>query len=141
MDISIYFQPSERFGMSRPEWLPNTLGGNSTFHPGKGFPSLEGARIALFGVLDDPGHARPRGCVRAPDAIRSELYQLYLPAGELHIVDLGDIHPGASAGYTQHAVAETIAELMRMNIVPVLLGGGQGHAFAQYLASEKLWRM
>jgi len=140
MDFSIYFQPSEQFGATRPEWLPNTLGDNTTFHTGKGFPSLEGARIALFGVLDDPGHARPRGCVRAPDAIRTEFYQLYLPAGGLHIVDLGDIHPGASAGDTQHAVAETIAELMRMNIVPILLGGGQGHTFTQYLAYEKLER-
>ncbi|HMC96480.1 MAG TPA: hypothetical protein VKG92_02420, partial [Flavobacteriales bacterium] len=118
MDISIYFQPSERFGNSRPEWLANTIGDNGTFHTGKGFPSLEGARIALFGVCDDPGHARPRSCVHAPDAIRNELYQLYLPAGDLRIVDLGDIHPGASAGDTQHAVADTIAELMRMNIVP-----------------------
>ena len=127
MDISIYFQPSARFGRSRPEWRANTLGDNTLFHTAnRGFPSLEGMQIAVFGVLDDPGHARPRTCVEAPDAIREELYQLHQPAGEARMVDLGDIHPGASAGDTQHAVAETLAELMRMNIVPILIGGGQG---------------
>lgn len=140
MDISIYFQPSQRFGALRPEWLANTLGDSTTFHTSKAFPSLEGMRIAFFGVPDDPGHARPRGCVNAPDAIRAELYQLYVPAGDLRMVDLGDIQPGASAGDTQHAISETIAELMRMNIVPILLGGGQGHTFSQYLAYEKLER-
>lgn len=141
MDISIYFQPSERFGRNRPEWGAHTLGDSAAFFShGKDFPSLEGKQVALFGVLDDPGHARPRTCVKAPDAIRAELYQLFQPASPVSVVDLGDIHAGASAADTQHAVAETLAELMRLNIVPVLLGGGQGHTFSQYLAYEKLER-
>ncbi|MCB9183018.1 MAG: formimidoylglutamase [Flavobacteriales bacterium] len=141
MDISIYFRPSERFGRSRPEWNAYTLGDTTLFHlEGRGFPALQGVQVALFGVLDDPGHARPRGCVSAPDAIREQLYQLHQTASPVRLVDLGDIHPGASAGDTQHAVAETLAELMRLNIVPVLLGGGQGHTFSQYLAYEKLER-
>jgi len=141
MDISIYFQPSERFGRNRPEWAAHTLGDSTSFYThGKDFPSLEGKQVALFGVLDDPGHARPRACVKAPDAIRAELYQLHQPASPVHLVDLGDIQAGATAADTQHAVAETLAELMRLNIVPVLLGGGQGHTFSQYLAYEKLER-
>lgn len=141
MDISIYFRPSERFGATRPEWLPNSLGDNTRFHrSGKAFPALEGAQLAIFGVMDDPGHARPRTCSEAPDAIREELYKLYMPADHLQIIDLGDIHPGASAADTQHAVAETLAELMRMNIVPIMLGGGQGHTYSQYLAYEMLER-
>lgn len=141
MDIGIYFKPSELFGASRPEWLPNTLGDSTVFHSlGQDFPSLEGMQLALFGVLDDPGHSHPRTCTEAPDAIRAELYQLYATAGNLRIVDLGDIHPGAAPSDTQHAVAETIAELMSMNIVPIILGGGQGHTFSQYLAYEMLER-
>jgi len=73
MDISIYFKPSERFGSSRPEWKANSLGDNTTFFTGRSFPSLEGAQVALFGVADDPGHARPRSCVEEPDAIREKL--------------------------------------------------------------------
>ena len=141
MDISIYFKPSERFGEQRPEWSASTLGDGVVHHTvGGGFPSLEGAQVVLFGVLDDPGHARPRTCVEAPDAIREELYRLYAPAGNVRLVDLGDIHPGAGPGDTQHAVAETVAELVRMGILPIILGGGQGHTFSQYLAYEMLER-
>ena len=141
MDISLYFEPSERFGQGRPEWLANTVGDHTLFHScNRGFPPLEGVQIAIVGLPDDPGHAWPRGCVKAPDAIREELYRLYMPAGQVQLVDLGDIRPGASIADTQHAVAETIAELVRSNIVPVILGGGQGHTYAQYLAYERLER-
>ncbi len=76
MDISIYFKPSERFGGTRPEWPANSIGDSLVSHTKKGFPSREGSQIALFGVLDDPGHARPRACVHAPDAIRDEYRQI-----------------------------------------------------------------
>ncbi len=140
MDISLYFRPSPRFGAQRPDHGALTLGDGAQFHGPSGFPELEGAQVALLGVLDDPGHARPRRCVEAPDAIREQLYPLFRPQGRLQLVDLGDIHPGASAQDTQHALAESVAELVRRGIVPIILGGGQGHTFTQYLAYEKLER-
>ncbi len=140
MDISFYFKPSKRFGQSRPEWLAHSLGDNTVFHTKSGMPSLEGRQVAIIGVLDDPGHAKPRGCVDAPDAVREELYKLYLPAGNVNVIDLGDLHPGHTAQDTQHALSETIAELIRQNIIPLIIGGGQGHTFTQYLAYEKLER-
>jgi arginase family enzyme len=140
MDLSIYLKPSRRFGQSRPEWPAHSLGDHVRFHTTAGFPELADAHVAIFGVMDDPGHARPRGCVEAPDAVREELYRLYVPAGRMTVVDLGDIHPGHTAQDTQHAVAETIAGLIRLNIVPLIIGGGQGHTFSQYLAYEKLER-
>ncbi len=140
MDISLYFRPSPRFGAQRPDPAAHTLGDGAVFHGPVGFPRLEEAQVAILGILDDPGHARPRRCVEAPDAIREQLYALYRPQGRLQLVDLGDIHPGASAQDTQHALAESIAELVRRGIVPIVLGGGQGHTFTQYLAYEKLER-
>jgi formiminoglutamase len=140
MDLSIYFQPSQRFGQSRPEWLANSVGDNTRFNTRNGMPSLEGVQVAIIGVLDDPGHAKARGNVAAPDAVREELYKLYLPAGDMKVVDLGDIHPGHTAKDTQHAVAASMAELIKQNIIPVIIGGGQGHTFSQYLAYEKLER-
>jgi formiminoglutamase len=141
MDISIYFKPSARFGAARPGWLPNSVGDSAILHTvNEAFPQLEGVQIAIFGVLDDPGHARPRTCVQAPDMIREQLYQLYLPAGSTQVVDLGDIHPGASAPTPSMPWPRRMAELIRMNIVPIMIGGGQGHTFSQYLAYEKLER-
>ena len=140
MESSIYFAPSKGFGESRPEWAANTLGDHAVFHTTKGMPSLDGVKVAIFGVPDDPGHAKPRGCVDAPDAVRAQLYKLYVPANSFGIADLGDLHPGNTAEDTRHALAETIAELVRSNIVPVIIGGGQAHTFTQYLAYEKLER-
>ena len=73
MESSIFFKPSKTFGERRPEWAANTLGDHVSFHTGQGFPALDGVKVALFGVLDDPGHAKPRGCVDAPDAVRAQL--------------------------------------------------------------------
>src|SRR5690606_34129471 len=140
MDISIYFTPSEAFGIPRSDHEPNSIGDNTVFNLGKGLPDLEGVHIAIIGLPDDPGHGRARNCIHAPDAIREEFYRLFLPAGETRIADLGDIVPGATVADTQHAVAESISGLMRMNIVPIVLGGGQGHTYSQYLAYEMLER-
>ncbi len=140
LDTSLYFQPSPLYARDQPDWSVHALGGNTRFHTTAGFPELNGVQVAVFGVLDDPGHARPRPVVKAPDAIRTQLYHLFLPPGRMQIADLGDMLPGNTAQDTQHALAETLAELMRRNIVPIVLGGGQGHTFTQYLAYEKLER-
>jgi formiminoglutamase len=139
-DISLYFQPSKLFGKTRPEWRADALGDRTRFFSAKGFPDLDQVQVALLGVPDDPGHANPRSCAQAPDSVRAQFYSLYAPAEGLHLADLGDIRPGATAKDTQYAVAESVAELIRRNIVPVILGGGQGNTFAQYLAYEKLER-
>ncbi len=79
MDSSIYFKPSKRFGQSRPEWLAHTLGDSTVFHTTKGMPALEGIQVAIFGIVDDPGHAKPRGCVDAPR--RTSVWSAKPPAG------------------------------------------------------------
>ncbi|MCB0791880.1 MAG: formimidoylglutamase [Flavobacteriales bacterium] len=136
----MYFRPSGSFGGTNPEWSAHSLGERVRMHGPTGFPDLDGVQVVLFGVLDDPGHARQRSCVQAPDAIRAELYRLFDPADKVRLADLGDLHPGATLQDTQHALADTIAVLVRHNIVPIVLGGGQGHTFAQYLAYERLER-
>ncbi|MCB9170434.1 MAG: formimidoylglutamase [Flavobacteriales bacterium] len=140
MEIEMYFRPSGSFGGTNPEWSAHSLGERVRMHGPTGFPDLDGVQVVLFGVLDDPGHARQRSCVQAPDAIRAELYRLFDPADKVRLADLGDLHPGATLQDTQHALADTIAVLVRHNIVPIVLGGGQGHTFAQYLAYERLER-
>lgn len=139
MDISIYFSPSWRSGGER-EWPAFTLGEATTFHGEHGMPELEGAQIAIFGLPDDPGHGDSRGCNAAPAAVREQLYALHMPARSMRIVDLGDLLPGHSEQDTRHALSEIVAELISMAIVPIILGGGQGHALAQYMAYERLER-
>lgn len=140
MESSIYFKPSELFDQDRPDWVVNTLGHHTRFHTSDGMPDLDGVKLVIIGLPDDPGHAKPRGCVDAPDAIRAQLYKLFVPANPFGMADLGDIRPGNTAEDTRHALAETIAELVKANIVPIIIGGGQGHTFSQYMAYEMLER-
>lgn len=140
MESSIYFKPSERYVKARPEWPAHSLGDHTVFHDKNGMPSLAGMQVAILGVVDDPGHAKPRGCVDAPDAVREQLYRLFQPVNKVNVIDLGDIHPGHTAQDTQHALTEALSELITNNIVPVVIGGGQAHTFSQYLAYEKLDR-
>jgi hypothetical protein len=60
VDLSIYFRPSQRFGKQQPDWSIHALGAATRFNSSSGFPDLAGVNIAVLGVLDDPGHARPR---------------------------------------------------------------------------------
>jgi arginase family enzyme len=141
MDLSMYFEPSERFAGGIPDQPAQSLGDGLRVHTRQqGMPDLQGVKVAIMGLPDDPGHGRPRGCVLAPDAVRKHLYALYQPSGGVQLADLGDIRPGATPEDTRFAVSETLAELMRRDVLPVLIGGGQGHTFSQYLAYEKLER-
>lgn len=138
MDMEIYLQAS---GHGKKEYAAHTLGDVTRFHTEQSFPDLDGVRVAMFGVLDDPGHDELRTCVHAPDRIRNSLYELYQPVTPVLMADLGNVKPGATAKDTIHAVSSIIMELIQMNIMPVILGGGQAVAFAQYLAYERLERM
>ncbi|MBL7962371.1 MAG: formimidoylglutamase [Flavobacteriales bacterium] len=140
MDLGLYFRPSELFADQQPDWSLQAIGAHVRFHDKRGLPDLDGVQIAVLGVCDDPGHARSRGVVKAPDAIRHQFYHLFVPPGRFQLADLGDLHPGHTPEDTRHALSETIAELIRRNIVPIVLGGGQGHTFSQYLAYERLER-
>src|SRR5690606_16203823 len=113
MESSIYFKPSKDFGGRRPEWAANSLGDHTVFHGSNGMPSLEGVKVALLGILDDPGHAKPRGCVDAPDAVRAQLYKLYTPANAFGITALGDLHPRNPTEHTRPVPAGTSAALRR----------------------------
>lgn len=103
--------------------------------PRSSSPRWKVPQTAVFGVLDDPGHARPRGCVHAPDAVRDELYRLYMPNAQLSIVDLAH-HRGNACGYTarhRRDLGRAMNEITLRSLVAV-----RGHTYSQYLAYEKL---
>jgi len=51
-------------------------------------------------------------------------------------VDLGNIFPGNEVSDTYFALSSTIAELLKLKIVPIILGGSQDLTFANYKAYE-----
>jgi formiminoglutamase len=104
------------------------------------FPDLDENKpdIAIIGVMEDRNAVNNSGCALAPDYIRERLFELNEGAYTTKIVDLGNIRQGASITDTYIALKTVINELIKKDILPIIIGGGQDLTFAQYLAYEDL---
>ena len=103
------------------------------------FPELDGiCDIAIIGVLDDRNAINNQGCSLGPDVIREKLFQLNEGGYQTKIADLGNIAKGKTVADTYIALKVVVAALIKQNIIPIILGGGQDLTYAQYLAYEEL---
>ncbi len=104
------------------------------------FPDLENTKpdIALIGVQEDRNADGNTGCALGPDYIREKLYQLYEGGYKTKIADLGNIRRGETVTDTYIALKTVVAELIKMDILPVIIGGSQDLTYVQYLAYEVL---
>jgi arginase family enzyme len=57
------------------------------------------------------------------------------------MADLGDIKPGYTIDDTYFALSQVVAELIRADIVPIVLGGSQDLTYAIYKAFENIGRL
>lgn len=99
-------------------------------------PELEGARVAIFGIMDGRKSGDNEGCSEGPQRIRECLYKLTPHAHWQTTIDLGDLRPGVTEADTSAAVQSVVSELTQQGIVPVILGGGQDLTASMYLALE-----
>jgi formiminoglutamase len=104
------------------------------------FPDLDSQTfdIAIIGVLEDRNSINNQGCALGPDYVREKLYSLYQGTYNIRMVDLGNIKAGNTVSDTYFAVKTVVAELVKKDIVPLIIGGGQDLTYAQYLAYESL---
>jgi formiminoglutamase len=104
------------------------------------FPELEEGKydMAIIGVKDDRGAIDNNGCSLAPDYFREQFYVLNEGPFATKIIDLGNIIAGQEVSDTYFAVKTAVAELVKRNIVPVIIGGGQDITYAQYMGYESL---
>ncbi|WP_316842713.1 formimidoylglutamase [Pedobacter gandavensis] len=140
MSLSDFFSPvnPDKFA-PKQGFYASQLGLRAGFYTDK-FPELGENQydIAIFGVLDDRAAVNNEGCGLAPDYFRGQFYSLHEGAFDSRIIDLGNIKPGATIADTYVAVKMAVGELIRLNIIPVIIGGGQDLTYAQYLAYESL---
>src|SRR5205814_5811905 len=97
------------------------------------FPDLENIDLAIIGVTEERNGTNNEGCKLAPDSVRSFLYKLYGGSFTSKVADLGNIRPGHSTEDTYFALKSSIDELVRKNIVPIIIGGTQDLTYAQFL--------
>lgn len=102
------------------------------------FPDSEEVDIAIFGVQEDRKAINNEGCALGPDYVREKLYGLYEGNYNTRIVDFGNIKQGNTIDDTYFAVKTVVETLIKKNIVPIIIGGGQDLTYAQYTAYEHL---
>lgn len=143
MDISIFFEPIELKGYEYAEKTRRKHLGDlvKAYIQPHSFPDYQGADLAILGVLEDRHSVGNSGCAKAPDAIRRELYKLNQGNFKLKMVDLGNLIRGHTIDDTLFALTAALEELVRNNVTPIILGGGQDLTFAQYRAYEKIGKI
>ena len=131
-DLSIYFQPIATQTAYKPSQIGSII--DAYIHQ---FPDLDQPGCAIFEVPEYRASKHPN---LAQDVdFRSHFYALHPEVNwNKKIYDLGTILPGASIDDTYFAVASVVAELVKNNIVPIVVGGSQDLTMALYLGYEQL---
>jgi arginase family enzyme len=100
------------------------------------FPDLDDVQLAIIGVPDDRKALNNEGCAEGADKVRAFLYQLHVGDFHLKMADLGNIAPGETPRDTHVALKTVCEELMKQNILPIILGGGHDLTYSQYWAYQ-----
>ena len=140
MSLADFFSPLDLSRLSTGNGFNRSQYGSGLEMYTDTFPDLaEGAfDIALIGVQEDRNAVNNQGCSLAPDYIRERFYQLNAGSYQTRIADLGNIRAGNRIADTYVALRLVVTELIKLNILPVILGGGQDLTYAQYTAYEDL---
>ncbi|MFB9053508.1 formimidoylglutamase [Formosa undariae] len=103
-----------------------------------GMPDLQGVHVAIIGVLENRNAVNYIGEDFNLNEIRNALYKLYPGSWSTTIADLGDIYKGETVEDTYYALKETVSELVKLNIIPLVLGGSQDLTYPMYRAFDNL---
>ncbi len=120
----------------------HALGNQIKIHTtASGVPDLEKIDVAILGVRENRNDINYLGENLNFDTIRKSLYELYPGNWSTNMVDLGDITPGNEVSDTYYLVQEVLSALLVKNIIPIIIGGSQDLAYAQYRSFDILERM
>ncbi|MCQ2280947.1 MAG: formimidoylglutamase [Bacteroidales bacterium] len=106
-----------------------------------GEPVLDEQQFAIIGVPESRNAFNNADCSLAPDAIRRSLYQLYSWEKNVNIIDFGNLILGETIEDSYEVLAEILATLINDGITPIILGGSNDIAFANYKAYEILQKV
>ncbi|WP_411275403.1 formimidoylglutamase [Daejeonella sp.] len=104
------------------------------------FPDLDANTfdIAIIGVQEDRNSMGNSGTALSPEYFREKFYHLNEGNYITRIVDLGNIKAGYTVSDTYIALKLVVTELIKKNILPVIIGGGQDLTYSQFMAYEEL---
>jgi formiminoglutamase len=133
MDISYFFQPVE-IDTYKEESIASII----YAHTEGDFPEIEKGAIAVFycpefrnGIVEFHGQSE--------DHFRKEFYKLFPSAHwEKKIYDLGNLLPGEKIEDTYFALTKVIEELVKNDVIPLLIGGTQDLLVPLYKGYQNL---
>jgi formiminoglutamase len=133
-----FLQPIDYNNIIKPNksWSAFQLGKHIAFNDGTPI-GIEEYQLAIIGLEEDRSSTDNPGCGKAANAIRTELYELFIHFDMPKIIDLGDIKNGKTVKDTQIALKEVLQFLFEHKITVIILGGGQDLSYGQFLAYEK----
>lgn len=135
-DLSIYFREVEIEG-TYPE---GTIGAYAERNDASGFPQIERHGVAIIGIPEYRNS--PVSYESVKDTFRAELYNLYIGDNwTRRMYDLGTISPGEKIEDSYFALAQVVSELIRQDVLPIVIGGGQDLTLACYKGFEALEQM
>lgn len=140
MDITPYFDPVDfnAIGFPKESYDASLLISNVCFFHPDGQLDLNGVEFAVIGVPESRNAYNNSSCSLAPDEIRSQFYRLYRWEKAVKVVDMGNLILGKTVEDTYQVLSDILAYLIENKIIPIVLGGGNDLAFANYRAYEKL---
>ena len=118
---------------------PLCLGNKIRIHSNQtGFPDLDDVKIAIFGVQEDRNSENNFGCGDDLHFVRRKIYELFPGNWHTEIADIGNIAKGDKVSDTYFAVSEVITSLLKKDIIPIIIGGGQDITYVNYRAYDAL---
>lgn len=136
MNFSDFFEPINlNQGDLNFNYLPNNFVNSISFYEGQ---ELTDYSIALIGVGEERGSSFNAGTASAPNHVRKYIYRLNKLNGSAKIIDLGNLKIGSTLNDTYFALSSIIEELIKLNIIPIIIGGGQDLTYANFLAYKNL---
>jgi formiminoglutamase len=134
MDFSIFLTPVLEEQIKIYSTINNSLGSKVNFHDGGEIS--EEYELAILGVKESRG-SQLTSVKESPDFVREQLYKLY-PSTSAKIIDIGNIRQGETLQDSLFALVETLQELVKKKIIPIIIGGSQELTLAMYKSYEKL---
>lgn len=132
-DISIYFKEIDKASGEE-----QAIGQLIEVNDASGFPDLDQKGVALIYVPEYRNSGINPG---SNDDFRREFYKLFKGDNwTFKLYDLGTIEPGERVEDTYFAVSQVASELIKHEIIPVIVGGSQDLTMACYRAFENLER-
>ncbi|MFY7944667.1 MAG: arginase family protein [Crocinitomicaceae bacterium] len=133
-DLSIYFSPVEIDGSWNEEQIGSKINSYRVT-----FPDLEKKGYALIYVPEFRGDSIDQDDSLLIDEFRSEFYKLnHAVLWQQNFYDLGTIKPGNELKDTIHAIKSVVFELIKIQVIPIIIGGSQDLTLAMYEAYGNL---